>query len=243
MEAVSAISIGQRIAYKGDMANASGEGVVAAVRNLGAQSGRMFSINWSSGGMDPVDDSKSFDVVLDDGRKFAGVYVSNIGGEFANKSCRFMLLPGVVSSERIAKLQAGVAVKVAQDQAKADEKAAAFAAAKEVAKAAGLALDLVPAAEFKGRGSAAAANLRKELKASGLVCSVKQDGYDCIRVSFRSDGDNSAELVKVAKAIADKYEAGSFDGMNDMYVYSAGAWGAVFGDVRYVFVSCSGRIF
>jgi len=234
VEAVSAISVGQRIAYKGDMANASGEGVVAAVRNQGPGSGRMFSISWGAGQMEPVDDSKSFDVALEDGREFKGVYVSNIGGEFANKSCRFMLLPGVVSSERIAKLQAGVAVKQASDEAKASAALIAFDAARAQAKAAGLALGLVPAAEFKGRGSAAAANLRKELKAAGIKCSLVQRGYDAIDVGI---ADN--EQIAAAKAIAEKYEAGSFDGMQDMYVYAAGAWGAVFGDVRYVFVRSS----
>ena len=42
--------------------------------------------------------------------------------------------------------------------------------------------------------------------------------------------------VGKAKDIGDKYEAGRFDAMSDCYNFAPGAWGEVFGDVRYVFV-------
>ena len=41
--------------------------------------------------------------------------------------------------------------------------------------------------------------------------------------------------LPAAKVICNKYEAGHFDGMTDCYDYDPSAWGAVFGDVRYVF--------
>lgn len=221
------VVIGQRIAYKGDMANASGKGVVVAVRNDGPLLRR---ISFSAGGLSEGS-SASFDVVLDDGRSMGAVSALNIGGEFGDKSCRFMFIDGVAGAEEIAQLQAGVAMKKAADQAKASAAAAAFAAAKEAAKAEGVALGLVPVAEFKGRGSAAASNLRAEMKKAGIKCSVKQDGFDCINVRLVDDKD-----CEQAKKIADKYQAGNFNGMEDIYEYSANAWGSVFGDVRYAFV-------
>lgn len=229
MEVSSKIVMGQRMVYKGDMANSSGRGAVVGVRANGV-AGRMYSMNFGSGQLEPFDSSVSYDIALDDGRAMNGVYVSNIGGEFNNKSCRFMLAEGVADAAEVAALQAGVAMKVASDKAKQDEQAAAFNKAKAEAAAAGRKLGLTPVAEFSKRGSAAASNLRAELKAAGIKASVRQDGYSAIRVSV------STEDVQAAQQIARKYEAGSFSGMTDCYEYSPGAWGSVFGDARYVFV-------
>lgn len=209
---VSEIQVGQRIAYKGDMANASGRGVVVLVRPGG----------------------QVFDVLLDDGRKFIGVYASNVGGEFGNKSCRFMFNEGKAGADEIAGLQANSAIKAAQLKAKAEAVAAEFAKAMAAAKLAGQAIGLTPAAEFKGRGSAAASNLRKELKAAGIKASVVQPSYSSI--SVRVDDKD----IKAAEAIGNKYEGGSFNGMTDCYDYDPSAWGKVFGDVDYVFVYRSG---
>lgn len=233
MEVAAKIEKGQRIVYKGDMANCSGEGAVVALRLKPARSGGMFSMILGSGKLIPIDDSVSFDIALEDGRQFCAVYVNNIGGEFSNKSCRFMLGEGVASDEEVAKLVAGVAIKKAADESEAAATAAAFAAAKGEAKAAGVALGLMPEADFKAagkRGSAAAYNLRAELKKAGIKARVNQDGYDCLRVWV------SAEDEAAAEEIGDKYEAGNFDGMTDCYNYAPGAWGEVFGDVKYVFV-------
>jgi hypothetical protein len=227
---MSKIQVGQRIAYKGDMANSPGYGMVVAVRQQ-ENSGRMFSM--SGGGLEPIDDSESYDIVLGDGRKFAAVYGANIGGEFGNKSKRFMLEEGVGSVEEVNAMIAGHAIAQAEALVKKAEKQAAFEKAKEAAKAAGKALGLIPVDEFKAsgkRGSAAAWNLRQELKAAGIKCSVKQDGFTSIDVKLADDKDKEA-----AKVICDKYEAGSFDGMTDCYEYSPNPWGSVFGDVRYVF--------
>lgn len=209
---VAAISVGSLIIYKGDMCNASGEGAVVAVNELSG-GGKMFSMDLKAGKLVPIDSSKSFDIALDDGRMMRSVFINNIGGEFYDKSCRFMLVDGFASAEKVAELIAGVAMKQAADKAKADEEAAAFAAAKEAAKAEGLALGLIPEADFKGRGSAAASNLRAELKKAGIKARVKQDGYSAINV-YVADEDK----IKGAKAIGDKYEDGYFDGMQDMHV-------------------------
>lgn len=228
MEVSSKIEVGQRMTYKGDMANASGSGAVVAVR-ISAKPGSLYRMDFGMGALVPIDDSRTYDLVLSDGRRFNAINEGNIGGEFGNKSCRFMLEDGKADAEEIAGLLAGVSLKIASDRAKADAKKAAFEKAKAEAEAQGRKIGLIPEAEFKKRGSAAAYNLRAELKAAGIKASVKQDGYTCINVWA------PAEQTEAADAIARKYKAGNFDGMTDCYDYSPGAWGSVFGDVQYVF--------
>jgi len=80
----------------------------------------------------------------------------------------------------------------------------------------------------------AAANLRKQLKEvfPGVKFSVRSDSFsggDSIKVSW-TDGPTSKEVDR----IADRYSAGSFDGMEDIYNYAASAWTTVFGDAKYV---------
>jgi len=234
------IQVGQRIYYKGDMANASGSGVVVNIRRNASPSIpgvqiRSYAMDLKRGALVPFDSSVSYDVLLEDGRQFNAVYSSNIGGTAADKSCRFMLVEGEADGEEIAGLQANAALRDARLKAKATEVAAIFAKAQEAARATGVKLGLTPVAEFKGRGSAAASNLRKELKAAGVKASTTQDGYTCIRV--RLDAGATPEQITNAKTISAKYKAGSFDGMADMYEYDPSTWGSVFGDVRYVFVT------
>jgi hypothetical protein len=141
----------------------------------------------------------------------------------------WVMSPEVASAEEVAEAIASAAILAAEEKAKDDEKAARFALAREAAKAEGLALGLIPEAEFKGRGTAAAHNLRKELKAQGIKVASLRGDYDSINVRVAE-----ADLPAV-KAIAAKYEAGHFDGMSDCYEYHPSAWGSVFGDVKYVF--------
>lgn len=226
------LSVGQRIAYKGDMANCPGDGAIVALRQ-NENSGQMYSMDFAAGKLVPFDSSVSYDIVLDDGREFKGVYEANIGGEFNNKSKRFMLIEGEADAAEVAKLQAGVALRNADLKAKAEEVAKVFAKAKAAALEAGLAIGLIPVEEFAKsgkRGSAAAYNLRAELKAAGIKARVKQDSYTAINVIVANDADKPA-----VKKIMGKYEAGNFDPSDDSYKYDPSAWGSVFGDVQYVF--------
>jgi hypothetical protein len=70
------------------------------------------------------------------------------------------------------------------------------------------------------RAATCAAAIRKELKEKfpGVKFSVRSETYaggDSVRINW-TDGPEHAEV----EAIAAKYEAGSFDGMTDMYVYN-----------------------
>jgi hypothetical protein len=137
----------------------------------------------------------------------------------------------VVDAAEVAAVLAKAVLQQAALKAKADEVAAAFVVAMGQAEKDGIALGLIPEGVFNKsgkRGSAAAFNLRAELKAAGIKAKVKQDGYSALNVW--------AVDMEAAQKIASKYKAGGFDSMSDCYDYDPSAWGKVFGDVQYVFV-------
>lgn len=147
---------------------------------------------------------------------------------------QWQLLDEVKTCEEVAQTLAKALAYEAAEKAKKDEAAARFKAAQAVALEAGKKLGLIPEAEFRAagkRGSAAANNLRAELRAAGFKCGVKQDGYSAISVVAPAGAD-----MERIRAICSKYKAGSFDGMSDCYDYDPCPWGSVFGDVQYVFV-------
>ena len=84
---------------------------------------------------------------------------------------------------------------------------------------------------------AAAQNLRAQLKARwpGVKFSVRTSRYtggSSLDVRW-TDGP----AVSLVDAIADRYQAGHFDGQTDCYDYSDSAWTRAFGDAKYVFTS------
>ena len=215
------LSIGQRvycILYGGKFGTIvaiSGEQSPASCRVLG-------------GGVGVMGGSAYVDVVWDNGSQSGRLPESLVRG-----SVQWTVDPEVYSAEQVAERIAAAAVYAAQQKAKADAEKAAFEKAKSEALAAGLALGLMPEADFRAagkRGTAAASNLRDELKRAGIKARVNGD-YNSINV-YVSD----PEQIKAANEIGAKYKAGSFDGMTDCYDYDPSAWGSVFGDVQYVFV-------
>ena len=83
----------------------------------------------------------------------------------------------------------------------------------------------------------AAKNIRIELAKAfpGVKFSVhgkRFSGGDDINVSW-TDGPTSKQV----DAIIQKYSAGSFDGMVDLYSYNHTDWTAAFGDAKYIFAS------
>lgn len=94
---------------------------------------------------------------------------------------------------------------------------------------------LVPISACKG-GSliAASKNMKVELALAfpGVKFSIKTrrfSGGDAIDVSW-TDGPTSKQVDE----IIDRYSAGSFNGMEDIYNYSRNAWIEAFGDAKYV---------
>jgi hypothetical protein len=180
------------------------------------------------GGVGVMGGSARVDIVWDDGSKSGMLPESLVRG-----SVQWKRFDEVVSAEQVAERIAAAAVYAAQQKAKADAERAAFERAKEAAKAEGLALGLIPEAEFRAagkRGTAAAYNLRLELKAAGIKARVNGD-YSSVNVYVADPAQ-----IDAANEIGRKYKAGSFDGMTDCYDYDPCAWGSVFGDVQYVFV-------
>lgn len=82
---------------------------------------------------------------------------------------------------------------------------------------------------------AAAKNIRIELKQAfpKIKFSVRAksfSGGNDINISW-TDGPTKKQV----EAIANKYEAGSFDGMTDSYNYNHSPWTEVFGSSKYIF--------
>ena len=83
----------------------------------------------------------------------------------------------------------------------------------------------------------AAKNIRVELKRAfpSVKFSVKSDkfaGGDAVRVSW-TDGPTGDQVDE----IANKYRAGSFDGMTDCYNYAENLWADAFADAKYISTS------
>ena len=98
---------------------------------------------------------------------------------------------------------------------------------------------LVPVSSKVHSRVAAAKNIRIELRAlwPSVKFSVRGESFsggDAIRVSWE-DGPIGAQVDEVVG----KYEAGSFNGMEDIYEYSHSAWKDAFGDAKYISTSRS----
>jgi hypothetical protein len=174
--------------------------------------------------------SAEIDVVWDDGSQSRRVPECIIEG------VQWRIYDQVVGADVVAERIAAATIYQAQQKAKEDAEKAAKAAAQAAALEAGRKIGLIPESEFfksGKRGTAAAYNLRVELKAAGIKAAVNQDGYSAINITAAS-GDLAA-----VKAIASKYKSGSFNSMSDCYEYDASAWGRVFGDVQYIFTCCA----
>lgn len=83
----------------------------------------------------------------------------------------------------------------------------------------------------------AAKNMRIELKAAfpGIKFSVQSKSYSggCSITVYWTDGPTTKQV----EAIIDRYSAGSFDGMDDLYSYEHSAWTDAFGSAKYVFAT------
>lgn len=223
------LEVGRKIYYTGDMANPSGTGCISAVTPI---ANPLKSYSLGTGRMVENDNSVRYDVVLNDGRMMKQLPAFLFDPQTCGQ--RFQPRDGTETADEVAAMLDNANVYEATKKAEATAKANAFERAKANAKAEGLALGLTPEAEFKGRGTAAASNLRRELKAAGIpVLSLRGD-YNSVNVKV-AIGATTEQYAK-AKAIAAKYKAGNFDGMTDCYEFNPSAWGSVFGDVQYVFI-------
>lgn len=134
----------------------------------------------------------------------------------------------------LAQLAAALAsVKASESAAKAQAQAAHAAELVALADEYSYLQRVQPGAKSYGC-TLAAANMRTLLRRAfpGVKFSVKTSkfsGGDSIDVHW-TDGPTSAQV----DAITDQFSAGSFDGMDDSYTYSHGAFAELFGDAKYV---------
>ena len=198
------LEVGARVRYTGDMANASGLGVVVAVKE------KAFGA--------------SYQIVMDDGRDKTVDAYSFDGGP----GCRFFVMPGIAGADEIAGLLANAAIVAAK--AKADEDAASAAFSAEVAR---LKVAYAYLEQGDGP-AVAAKNLRKILKREfpGVKFSVtisRFSGGNSMRVSW-IDGPTSDQV----RQLAELFSGGDFDGSNDLYTYADTPFNSLFGDAKYV---------
>lgn len=205
------------------------DGVIYKIRGLQSPE----TVRSLGGGCIVMGGSASFDIVWEDGTESRGTPESLV-----RTSVQWRVLEGKASGPEILAMRGAA---ILETNRKADEaKERAEAKAKAIA-------ELRSSPEFSylkqtdgenGGGAAfAAANLRTQLKRTfpGVKFSVRSSVYsggDSISVRW-TDGPTSKEV----EALADRYEAGSFDGMEDLYTYCSTAWTVVFGDAK--FVQCS----
>jgi len=96
-----------------------------------------------------------------------------------------------------------------------------------------------PADDWSAQLTTAAKNVRFELKAAfpGVKFSVKTQRYtggDSLNVAW-TDGPTTKQV----DAIIQKYQGGSFNGMEDYYEYGNNVFNDIFGDAKYVFANRS----
>lgn len=201
------LTIGTKIRYIGDMANFPGVGAVVDVQPCKYY-------------------GKDYTIALEDGRMWNCSPASFSGGP----GCRMFVTPEPpATAEEIAALYAANAflnAKTLADKTAADQ---SFAANVEKIQAENPSLE-------QGNGPVVAAkNIRKMLKAAfpGVKFSVTTSRYS---------GGNSIYIrwtngpeAKDVEAIADRFEAGSFNGTDDSYTYTDSPWNVTFGSARYVF--------
>lgn len=202
----SVVQIGTKIRYSGDMANCPGRGAVVGFHGHYAV------------------------VALEDGRQLRP-FVQQIEPASSSRARFNVIDSDLASREEIAGLITGCAIVKAQAEAAQAEAAEEFAAEVERLKT-----DPKYTHLTQGYGpSVAAKNIRAELK-KAFPCvkfSVRKSSYDAINVTIPVDAGVTCKEVE--QVVTDKYEAGNFNGMEDIYEYHKKPWGEVFGDVKYVF--------
>lgn len=166
-----------------------------------------------------------FDVVFENGT------LSKRIPETIVKGVQWRLVEGVATDDEIQTLLANAEETARLADIERTEKAAAYTRAVETLRA-----DADKAYLQQGdddaSGKLVAVNLRKEFKKAfpGIKFSVRKPDYGVVNVSWVDGPTNDA-----VNAIVRQYQAGSFNGMEDIYEYDVQPFHKVFGGARYIF--------
>jgi hypothetical protein len=209
------IQLGQRIYTSlysrgfGTVVKIDGEQAPGSVRNGGGL---------SMGGR------ASFDIAFDSGQSSTGLPESILRG------VQWTVLDEVVSAEQVAAAIVAAEMYKASESQKKAKAEAAFAAAVEALRTDPAYSHLTQLAE-KYDSNGCTKNIRGLLKKAfpGVKFGVTRKG-NSVNIKW-TDGPTDALVTAATKC----FEAGSFDGMQDCYIYERSPWTEVFGSVSYVF--------
>lgn len=182
------------------------------------------------GGVMLTGGSAEFDIVWNNGTESVRTPETLI-----RRSSQWRILEGLATAEEIQAMRGLVILETQQRNDAMEEKARQMREAVAALRKDPAYSHLEQTGQDKhGCARQAAANIRAELKKAfpGIKFSVRSklfSGGDSIDVNW-TDGP----LISQVEAIAGRYSAGSFDGMQDLYEYSRSAWTTVFGDAKYI---------
>ena len=213
------LEIGQKV-YTG--LYSKGEGYIYAIH--GEQSPE--SVEQIGGGCIVSGGTASFDIVLEGGA------ISQQLPEGILRGVQWNIFDEVASTEEIEKALIHAKNTSIAKEAKAAEQKAKYTAEVEKLKVS-KELKALNQNEPSNR-KRAIKNIRIQLKAAfpQAKFSVRQDGYDCVNIGW-TDGPTQKDVDAIAQA----YQGGNFNGMEDIYDHAATPFNVVYGDLKYVFTS------
>lgn len=211
------ISVGQRVhcilygGKDGTVTAIHGEQAPASVRNI-------------AGGIGVMGGNAYFDIIWDNGTESPGIPESLLRG-----SVQWGILSDIYGETQIAEARAHLAIETARRKAKADEAAARFEAQCDRLRAERP--DLKRREDEENSFKRAVKNIRLDLKKRWpkVKFSVRTEYYGSVSIRW-TDGPTRREVDRAV----DQYQAGHFNGMEDIYEHSETPWTTVFGGAKYV---------
>ena len=173
--------------------------------------------------------SARYDVVFDNGS------ISYQVPESILRGLQWTLSDEVASAEDIAAALAHSAIVTAQSEAATQQRQSAHAATIAQYKT-DPAYKHLSQGDDCYSGKLAAKNIRAALRQTfkGVKFSVRVESYGSVGVRWE-DGPTAAAIEEVTG----KYQAGSFNGMEDIYEYEPSAWNEIFGGAKFLSVNRS----
>jgi len=168
-----------------------------------------------------------YDIVFESGQRSARLPDCIIRG------VQWTVYAAIADADQIQRLLFRAEEHAAEEQAEEARKAAAHATAVAMLRVSPEFSHLAQDVDGQSGPKLAVANIRKALKKAfpGVKFSVRSD-YSAARIRW-TDGPTDAQVC----AVVDRFQAGSFNGMEDIYEYHRAPWGDVFGGIQYVFTS------
>lgn len=168
-----------------------------------------------------------FDIVWENGTESMQVPESIL------RSVQWTILPGIAGAEEISAMREHAAQEKERQERAAQEELGRFTAEAQALRANPTYASLEQG-DDQCSGKLAARNIREELKRvfPGTKFSVRKMHYGSVFIAWLN-----GPTPKQVEAVTSKYEAGSFNGSEDIYVNALSPWNTVFGGSKYI--SCN----